>query len=74
MEITPSDNENPEQGSIDYLMANSIPVHNFKALSREEIYNWSNRISRKPELDSGVFVISEDFDEPLPDDFWLGGS
>ncbi len=39
MVITPSDNENSEQGSIDYLMANPIPVHNFKALSREEIYN-----------------------------------
>lgn len=37
--ITPSERENPEQGSIGYLMANPLPVRNFKPLSREEIYN-----------------------------------
>jgi hypothetical protein len=31
--------ENPEQGSIDYLMANPLPVRNFKLLSRSEIYD-----------------------------------
>lgn len=38
--IAPS-SENPEQGSIDYLMANPLPVRNFKPLSREEIYDRS---------------------------------
>lgn len=33
-----SASDNPEQGSIDYLMANPLPVRNFKPLSREEIY------------------------------------
>lgn len=36
--IAPLEKENPEQGSIDYLMANPLPVRNFKTLSREEIY------------------------------------
>lgn len=33
--------ENPEIGSIDYLMVNPLPVRNFKPLSREEIYDRS---------------------------------
>ncbi|MBV8885561.1 MAG: hypothetical protein JO235_16415 [Chroococcidiopsidaceae cyanobacterium CP_BM_RX_35] len=36
-----SPQENLEQGSIDYLMANPVPVRNFKPLSREEIYDRS---------------------------------
>jgi hypothetical protein len=39
--IAPSEKENPEQGSIEYLMANPLPVRNFKPLSREEIYDRS---------------------------------
>ena len=27
---------------------------------------------RKPGLNPGSFIISEDFDDPLPDSFWLG--
>jgi hypothetical protein len=27
---------------------------------------------RKPGLHPGAFIISDDFDEPLPDSFWLG--
>ncbi len=27
---------------------------------------------RRPNLHPGAFVISDDFDEPLPDSFWLG--
>ena len=27
---------------------------------------------RQPGLHSGAFVISDDFDVPLPDSFWLG--
>jgi hypothetical protein len=27
---------------------------------------------RKPGLHPGAFVISDDFDAPLPDSFWLG--
>jgi antitoxin (DNA-binding transcriptional repressor) of toxin-antitoxin stability system len=29
---------------------------------------------RVPGLDPGVFTVADDFDEPLPDDFWLGES
>lgn len=36
-----SSSDNPERGSIDYLMANPLPVRNFKPLSREEIYDRS---------------------------------
>lgn len=35
--IAPS-SDHPERGSIDYLMANPLPVRNFKPLSRKEIY------------------------------------
>ncbi len=31
-----------------------------------------NPLIRKPNLHSGAFVFSDDFDEPLPDSFWLG--
>jgi hypothetical protein len=27
---------------------------------------------RKPGLNMGAFVLDDDFDEPLPDEFWLG--
>lgn len=27
---------------------------------------------RRPNLHPGTFAISDDFDEPLPDSFWLG--
>lgn len=39
--IAPLEKENPEQGSIDYLMANPLPVRNFKPLSREELHDRS---------------------------------
>ncbi|MGB3790981.1 MAG: hypothetical protein WA949_23450 [Phormidesmis sp.] len=29
-------------------------------------------IERKPNLHLGAFVISDEFDDPLPDSFWLG--
>ena len=32
----------------------------------------SDALIRRPNLHPGVFVISDDFDEPLPDSFWLG--
>ena len=34
----------------------------------------SNRltIERKPGLHLGAFVMADDFDDPLPDSFWLG--
>lgn len=27
---------------------------------------------RKPGLHLGAFIVSDDFDEPLPDNFWFG--
>jgi antitoxin (DNA-binding transcriptional repressor) of toxin-antitoxin stability system len=27
---------------------------------------------RKPELHPEAFVVNDDFDEPLPDSFWMG--
>lgn len=33
--------DNHERGSIDYLMANPLPVRNFKPLSHEEVYDRS---------------------------------
>lgn len=31
-----------------------------------------NSQERKPGLHPGAFIVSDDFDEPLPDSFWLG--
>jgi antitoxin (DNA-binding transcriptional repressor) of toxin-antitoxin stability system len=31
-----------------------------------------NVLTRKPNLHLGAFLSSDDFDEPLPDSFWLG--
>jgi hypothetical protein len=70
--IAPTNDEHPESGSINDLLAKPIPVHDFQPLSREEIYNRSNSTNRKPGLHRGAFEISDDFDEPLPDSFWLG--
>jgi hypothetical protein len=33
---------------------------------------YSKLHKRKPGLHLGAFIISDDFDEPLPDSFWLG--
>lgn len=27
---------------------------------------------RKPNLHAGAWIVAEDFDTPLPDEFWLG--
>jgi hypothetical protein len=27
---------------------------------------------RQPDLHPGAFVVADDFDDPLPDSFWLG--
>ena len=32
----------------------------------------SSQVERTPGLHPGAFVISDDFDAPLPDSFWLG--
>jgi hypothetical protein len=29
-------------------------------------------IQRQPDLHPGAFLVSDDFDEPLPDSFWFG--
>jgi antitoxin (DNA-binding transcriptional repressor) of toxin-antitoxin stability system len=32
----------------------------------------SSNTPRIPDLHSNAIIISDDFDEPLPDEFWLG--
>jgi antitoxin (DNA-binding transcriptional repressor) of toxin-antitoxin stability system len=34
----------------------------------------SNETLRQPGLHSGAISISDDFDEPLPDEFWIGST
>lgn len=70
--IPSTNDEHPESGNIDDLLVNPIPVHDFQPLTREEIYNRSDRINRKPGLHRGAFEMSDEFDQPLPDSFWLG--
>jgi hypothetical protein len=37
-----------------------------------ETANAKRHYKRKPDLHPGAFIISDDFDEPLSDSFWLG--
>jgi hypothetical protein len=55
------------------------PQNKFINLSRElaseealSEVTYSKPRERKPGLHLGSFIISDDFDEPLPDSFWLG--
>lgn len=41
---------------------------------RQESSSTHLPVERKPDLHPGVFILQEDFDEPLPDAFWLGES
>ena len=59
--------------------AESQPRNKFINLSRElapeEVLSkltYSETQERKPGLHPGAFIMSDDFDEPLPDSFWLG--
>jgi BioD-like phosphotransacetylase family protein len=38
----------------------------------QEIINEQQHHERKPGLHPGAFIMSDDFNEPLPDSFWLG--
>lgn len=41
-------------------------------VEKEEDKTSPKPLIRKPNLHPGAFVFSDDFDEPLPDSFWLG--
>lgn len=45
------------------------------ALVGQDAQEWVSQTrmaGRKPGLHPGAFVVHDDFDEPLPDSFWLG--
>lgn len=37
-----------------------------------EVGAWSPHSTRIPNLHAGLIYMSDDFDDPLPDSFWLG--
>lgn len=49
------------------LTQGNIPLARLIALT-------SNEKLRQPGLHSGAISISDDFDEPLPDEFWISGT
>ena len=42
------------------------------AIIQASISPFKNHKTRVPGLQAGQLTPSDDFDEPLPDDFWLG--
>lgn len=40
--------------------------------TQTEVEGWSRHSTRIPNLHAGLIHMSDDFDDPLPDSFWLG--
>lgn len=52
------------------LLSDFLDFLQFKK-AKPQVHN-SETIKRKPGLHPGAFVVADDFDDPLPDSFWLG--
>jgi hypothetical protein len=66
--------ENPDSTPRNKFF-NSLPQSDTDRADRtssQEIATAKRHYERTPGLHPGVFIISDDFDEPLPDSFWLG--
>lgn len=59
-----------ENGKIRLL--EDIELEEGQELQVKIISSPENIVRRVPDLHPGAFVFGDDFDEPLPDSFWLG--
>ncbi len=59
-----------EDGQIRLL--DEVDLEEGQKLKIEVIEDIKKSSKRIPNLHKGSFVVSDDFDEPLPDSFWLG--
>jgi hypothetical protein len=55
-----------------HLLLSKIMRSSISEISPEAGDVYQNSHERKPGLHPGAFIVSDDFDEPLPDSFWLG--
>ncbi len=49
----------------------NIPVARLTRLNSVTQTSWQSEKTPKPGINMGAMVMSDDFDEPLPDEFWL---
>ncbi len=53
-----------------YLLAEFLDFLHFKGNKSATPFQLPSK--RKAGLNPGAFIINDDFDDPLPDSFWLG--
>lgn len=71
--ITVLDEENDvEQGQDNLNVPITSTLLEFLPIGQQEAEGWSPRSTRIPNLHAGLIQMSDDFDDPLPDSFWLG--
>jgi antitoxin (DNA-binding transcriptional repressor) of toxin-antitoxin stability system len=49
----------------------NIPIARLTLLNSLEPNIWESEKTPQPGLNFGAMVMSDDFDQPLPDEFWL---
>ncbi|MBE9035824.1 type II toxin-antitoxin system Phd/YefM family antitoxin [aff. Roholtiella sp. LEGE 12411] len=49
----------------------NIPIARLTLLNSIEPNIWESEKTPQPGLNLGAMVMSDDFDQPLPDEFWL---
>jgi antitoxin (DNA-binding transcriptional repressor) of toxin-antitoxin stability system len=49
----------------------NIPIARLTLLNSIEPNVWESEKTPQPGLNLGAMVMSDDFDQPLPDEFWL---
>ncbi len=54
------------------LTQNEIPLARLSLLEKNSQNETVKNIIPKPGLHPGSMIMSDDFDDPLPDEFWLG--
>lgn len=73
MPAPPADNEEGSRGELSRLTWNSdLPSLVQRLAEREAGAEVAPAPARIPGLHAGQYVVTDDFDAPLPDSFWLG--
>lgn len=49
----------------------NTPIAKLTLINQIEANIWESEKTPKPGLNLGAMVMSDDFDQPLPDEFWL---
>jgi|GEM_PF-1533347 len=71
--ITVLDEESEvEQGQDNLKVPITSTLPELLPAGPKEVEGWLPRSTRVPNLHAGLIQMSDDFDDPLPDSFWLG--